>query len=100
MGDNASILSEENERYETLVEAASKIDWKRKLTSRKFWLSVCAFVVLILIACGKTTEEAKQIAAIIMAGATVVAYIIGEGMTDVANAGTDTGIEGFDIEEE
>ena len=37
---------------------------------------------------------------IIMAGATVVAYIIGEGMTDVANAGASTESEGFDIEEE
>lgn len=100
MGNNNRDILDEDDRYDTLVEVASKIDWKRKLTSRKFWLSVCAFVVLILIACGKTTEEAKQIAAIIMAGATVVAYIIGEGMTDVANAGSDTGVEGFDIEEE
>ena len=95
---NKDILNEERE--EAIVDLVSNIDWKRKLTSRKFWLSVCAFVVLILIACGKTTEEAKQIAAIIMAGATVVAYIIGEGMTDVANAGSDTDIEGFNIEEE
>ena len=36
-----------------------------------------------------------------MAGATVVAYVIGEGMTDVANAGVGVGLEGFDdIEEE
>ena len=90
--DNFDILNEDT--------AEIKIDWKRKLTSRKFWLAVCAFVTLILIACGKTTEQAKQIAAIIMAGATVVAYIVGEGMTDVANAGVGVGLEGFDIEEE
>ena len=90
--DNFDILNEEVDEI--------KIDWKRKLTSRKFWLSVCAFVTLILIACGKTTEEAKQVAAIIMAGATVVAYIVGEGMADVANAGVGVGLDGFDVEEE
>lgn len=81
---NKDIL-DEDDRYDTLVEAVSNIDWKRKLTSRKFWLAVCAFVTLILVACGKTTEEAKQVAAIIMAGAAVVAYIIGEGLTDAAH---------------
>lgn len=36
---------------------------------------------------GGTQEQATQITALIMAGATVVAYIIGEGMIDAANAG-------------
>lgn len=85
MGNNKDILDEERE--EAISELVSNIDWKRKLTSRKFWLAVCAFVTLILVACGKTTEEAKQVAAIIMAGAAVVAYIIGEGLTDAAHTG-------------
>lgn len=82
---NKDILDEERE--EAVAELVSGIDWKRKLTSRKFWLALCAFVTLILVACGKTTEEAKQVAAIIMAGAAVVAYIIGEGLTDAAHIG-------------
>lgn len=82
---NKDILDEERE--EDIAELVSNIDWKRKLTSRKFWLAVCAFVTLILIACGKTTEEAKQVAAIIMAGAAVIAYIFGEGLTDIAHIG-------------
>lgn len=81
---NRDILDEE---LTEAKEGEIKIDWKRKLTSRKFWIAVCAFVTLILVACGKTTEEAKQVAAIIMAGAAVVAYIIGEGLTDAAYAG-------------
>lgn len=92
---NKDIL-DEDDRYDTLVEAASNIDWKRKLTSRKFWLAVCAFVTLILVACGKTTEEAKQVAAIIMAGAAVIAYIFGEGLTDIAHIGE----EEYDYEED
>lgn len=95
MGNNKDILDEERE--EDIAELVSNIDWKRKLTSRKFWLAVCAFVTLILIACGKTTEEAKQVAAIIMAGAAVVAYIFGEGLTDIAHIGDE---EEYDYEED
>ncbi len=69
-----------------------KIDWKRKLASRKFWISVASFVTLILMAAGMTEGESGQIASIIMAGATVIGYVIGEGLTDQAfldNTGTD-----------
>lgn len=62
-----------------------KIDWNRKLTSRKFWLAVTSFVTMLMIALGSTSERAEKITAMIMAGATVVAYIIGEGLTDAAS---------------
>ena len=61
------------------------IDWVRKLTSRKFWTAVASFVSMMIVACGGTDNQATQITALIMAGATVVAYIIGEGLTDSAN---------------
>lgn len=61
------------------------VDWKRKLTSRKFWVAVADFVVMLLIAFGVAETEAMQISAIIMAGAGVVAYIVGEGLTDAAS---------------
>lgn len=59
---------------------------KAKLTSRKFWAAVADFVGMLLVAFNCTQEQAVQITAIIMAGAAVVAYIIGEGLTDCANA--------------
>ena len=62
------------------------VDWKRKLTSRKFWAAVCEFVAMLVIAFGGTQETAVQITAIIMAGAAVLAYIIAEGLVDAANA--------------
>ena len=62
-----------------------KIDWKKKVTSRKLWVSVCSFISLLVMALGGTENEAAQVVAIIMAGATVVSYIIGEGLTDAAN---------------
>ena len=63
------------------------IDWKRKLTSRKFWAAVCEFVAMLVIAFGGTKESAVQITAIIMAGAAVLAYIIAEGLVDAVNVG-------------
>lgn len=38
----------------------------------------------MIVACGGTENEATQISALIMAGATVIGYVIGEGMTDAA----------------
>ena len=61
-----------------------KIDWKRKLTSRKLWTSVASFVTLLLVARGMTENEAAQVAAIIMAGAQVIGYCLAEGLADGA----------------
>lgn len=65
------------------------MDWKRKLTSRKFWAAVSEFVTMLVVAFGVAQETATQVAAIIMAGAAVIAYIIGEGLVDAAGAGTE-----------
>ena len=62
------------------------IDWKRKLTSRKFWAAVVGFVTPLIITLGGSESTATQVAGLIMAGATLIAYIIGEGLVDSANA--------------
>ena len=64
-----------------------EINWVRKLTSRKLWLSVASFVSMMIVATGGTENEAAQVAALIMAGATVIGYAIGEGLADNTNAG-------------
>lgn len=61
------------------------INWVRKLTSRKLWAAVASFVSMMIVAIGGTENAAAQVTALIMAGASVVAYIIGEGLTDAAN---------------
>jgi len=58
------------------------MDWKRKLTSRKFWAAVASFVTMLIVALGGTESSANQTAALIMAGASVIAYVIGEGLVD------------------
>ena len=67
----------------------TKIDWKRKLTSRKFWAAIASFVSMLIVALGGAETVATQVTALIMAGASVIAYIIGEGLADAGNAGTD-----------
>lgn len=62
----------------------SKKDIIRKLTSRKLWFSLASFVSMLCIAFGRSDSEAAQVSALIMAGATVIAYVIGEGLVDYA----------------
>lgn len=59
-----------------------KIDWKRKLTSRKFWMSIASFVSMLLVYFGEPESVAERVAALILAGATVIGYVIGEGLAD------------------
>lgn len=59
-----------------------KINWKQKLTSRKFWAAVVSFVTTILIVLNYSEMEVEQVAGLITATASLIAYIIGEGMVD------------------
>lgn len=62
-----------------------KIDWLRKITSRKLWLSVASFVSMLIIYFTGSESEAQQISALIMAGATVLGYVLAEGLADSNN---------------
>ena len=60
---------------------------KRKLSSRKLWMSIASFVSLLLVALGQPEANATQVSALIMAGASVVGYVIAEGLADSAGGG-------------
>lgn len=62
-----------------------KIDWIKKLTSRKFWMALVGFVTSLLIAFNVDDGSVEQITSIIMSGATLIAYILAEGFVDGAN---------------
>ena len=64
-----------------------KIDWKKKLTSRKFWVALCNFIGMLVMAFGYSEGTAEKITALVLAGGTCIAYIIGEGLIDAASAG-------------
>lgn len=65
----------------------TKKDLVRKLTSRKLWAAIIGFVTTTMMAFGANDNQATQVAGVIMAGGTLIAYIIGEGLTDAAAAG-------------
>ena len=62
-----------------------KIDWKSKLTSRKLWLAVAGLVSGLVLALRGSAEEAELVSGCVMSVASVIAYIVGEGLTDAAN---------------
>lgn len=58
----------------------------RKLTSRKLWMAIALFVSGLMVAFGHDKTEAEQVSGLIMQGAAVIAYIVGEGLADAAHA--------------
>lgn len=69
----------------------NKIDWKRKLTSRKWWVSVAALVSGLILAFGGGDEVAQTVSGCIMTTAAVVGYTIGEGLADSGHKEDDDG---------
>ena len=61
-----------------------KINWKQKLTSRKFWAAIITFITTLLVAFGVPDMTIEQVVAVITAGSSMIAYIIGEGLVDAA----------------
>lgn len=67
-----------------------QINWKQKLSSRKLWLSVAAFVSGLILAFGGDESTAQTVSGCIMSGASVVAYIVAEGLVDAARVEGET----------
>lgn len=65
----------------------------RKITSRKLWVAIVGFVTGLMIYKGASEAEAEQIGSLIMMAASVVAYILGEGLADSGH-----GVEWIDYE--
>lgn len=65
------------------------INWKRKLTSRKLWVALAGFIAGLIVIFGGSQDEADKISGSILSGAAVVGYILGEGLADSANVGTE-----------
>lgn len=60
----------------------SKQDIIRKLTSRKFWVALAAFVSGLILAFGGDEREATTVSGVILQGAAVLGYLLAEGLTD------------------
>ena len=68
----------------------AKINWKQKLTSRKFWAAITGFVTALLVAFNVDSLTIEQVVAVISACSVLIAYIIGEGLVDSAKTNTTT----------
>lgn len=58
------------------------MDWKRKFSSRKFWMAIALFISGLIMAFGGSKETADTVMGVIMQGAAVIAYIVAEGLVD------------------
>lgn len=65
----------------------SKIDWKRKLSSRKFWALLAALATSVLAASGAGESVTLQVTGVIGAVGACVAYILAEGYADGSSGG-------------
>lgn len=63
-----------------------KIDWKRKLTSRKMWAAIIGFITSILAVFNLPDATVNQIIGVVSSVSVLIAYIIGEGLVDAAYA--------------
>lgn len=66
-----------------------KIDWKRKLSSRKFWAAVGGVVISIMVIFGADSGSQERIAGAITSTGVLVTYILAEGATDKAAVSED-----------
>jgi len=63
------------------------INWKQKLSSRKFWAAVVGFVTTLLVAFTVPDLTIERVAMFVSAVGTLVAYIFAEGNADAKHAG-------------
>lgn len=62
----------------------TKIDWKRKLSSRKLWAAVAGVVTGLAMVFGLDEGAISSVAGAVVSVASVVTYIITEGRVDAA----------------
>lgn len=66
-----------------------KINWRQKLTSRKFWAALTGFITALMIIFKVDSITQEQIIGLIGALSVLIAYIVGEGIVDAARIGSD-----------
>lgn len=61
-----------------------KINWRRKLSSRKFWAAITGVVISVMMIFGADSGSQEKIAGAITSTGVLVTYILAEGSTDKA----------------
>lgn len=60
------------------------VNWKRKLSSRKFWAAVSGVVISVMVIFGADSTSQEKIAGAIGSAGVLVTYILAESGTDKA----------------
>lgn len=60
----------------------NKIDWKRKLSSRKLWAAAAGIITGLAMVFGLDESTMSSVAGAVVSVASVIAYIITEGKVD------------------
>ena len=60
----------------------NKINWKQKLSSRKFWALLAALVVSGMVAFKVDAATAESVTGVITAASACICYILAEGVVD------------------
>jgi hypothetical protein len=62
------------------------IDWKQKLSSRKFWAALAGWITSLLTAFSVADSVIAQVSLIVAGIGALAVYMLAEGMTDKARA--------------
>ena len=65
----------------------SKQDIIRKLTSRKLWVAIAGLISGLILAFGGEEGTAATVSGVILQIASVIGYLLAEGLADAANSG-------------
>ena len=78
----------------------AKIDWKRKLSSRKLWAAAAGIVAGLAMVFGLDEDTITTVAGAVVTLSSMAAYIVTEGRVDAAHAKSAAALEQGRGEEE
>ena len=60
------------------------MNWKKKLSSRKFWAAISGVVISVMVAFNADAGSQEKVAGVITATGTLAIYMLAEGSADKA----------------
>lgn len=59
-----------------------KVDWRRKLSSRKLWCAILGVVLSVMTMYGSSDDDKTKVTGLITATSTLIIYILAESSVD------------------
>lgn len=74
------------EAEKRIFEGSGRMNWKRKLSSRKMWAAVIGVVLSVMTMYGSSEDDKAKVTGLITACSTLVIYILAESSVDKKNS--------------